>query len=530
MIKFKQKNYTLQEGHYTGPKDVDKIPGVVEVVGKSALGGAAAGGIAGSLLKDTTVMEGAWTGAKWGSIGGILAKLFINYLHKPMTNVKYQEVDKAIRRQFGVYQVSGITVGDTKAKRTSIDEKFSFNDRNVSVYKLNFAVHNGQVTMYTFGLTKEDLDKVNKSLDYYCKKFSSMEYTAKVINQKVNAYSANITFTNYHVISQFIIELGGELNCKINLLDNSAIVDRRITEAASGEEEQKEFSVSEISKYDLMKILGTGLSKGLSSLVRGGKMIGASLHSALMSSVIKLNEGELNQLGVLRGAGDHNNKFLEAELKKLHYLDGFDYTTGPGEGSEVNMSLISGIFLLTAAKSDDVSGQIDENVWKHLKTKIHRSDTGKVVIYTYTLKDVKEFDLILNKLMGMRNTIKPNIFDRPAGKGIKFFSGTSGLVDKIKDRLTADRIDDFEVTDKVKPDMITVDPENLKIYIPRDLEDTQYKIEDEIRVMARFIRTQTNLERNIFVMKLNGPLTPVQFVKLVKFVIEEEGYCGILNI
>ena len=41
-MKFKQKKFTLQEGHYTGPKDQDKVPGALEVVGKSALGGALA--------------------------------------------------------------------------------------------------------------------------------------------------------------------------------------------------------------------------------------------------------------------------------------------------------------------------------------------------------------------------------------------------------------------------------------------------------------------------------------------------------
>ena len=43
MIKFRQKNYTIQEGHYTGPKDMDKVPGAIEVVGKSAFGGSIIG-------------------------------------------------------------------------------------------------------------------------------------------------------------------------------------------------------------------------------------------------------------------------------------------------------------------------------------------------------------------------------------------------------------------------------------------------------------------------------------------------------
>lgn len=524
MIKFRQKDFTLQEGHYTGPKDIDKIPGAVEIIGKSALGGAGIGAVAGTILKDSTLLEGATTGAKWGTLGGIVAKLFINYLHKPMTTIKYQEVDKAIRRQFGIYQLAGITVGDTISKRSNIDDKFSFNDRNVSSYKLNFAIHNNQVTMYTFGLTKEDLDKVNKSIDYYCKKFYSMEYTAKIINQKVNSYSVDFTFTNYQVICQLIIELANSLGTKINLLDNSAIVDKRLSEATMAEE--KEFSVSEISKYDLMKILGTGLSKGLGSFLKNGKgMISSAIHHTILEGVIKLNENDLTSLGVLKGRGEYNNKFLESELKKLHYIDGFDYSTG-SEDSDVNISLISGILLITTTK--DKCKDIDDNVWKSLKTKIHRSDTGKVIVYTYALKGIKELEMILVKLLNIK--CKPNIYDKPAST--RLFSGNNKMVEKIKEKLDSDGIIDYEISDKVQSDVISFDPSasGIKIYIPRDLEYAQYKIDDEIRDMAKFVRTQVTMDRNIYVMKLNGSLTPAQIIKLIKFIIDEEGFCTILDI
>ena len=63
MIKFKQKEYTIQEGHYTGPKDLDKVPGSLEVIGKATIGGTAAGGVIGGVLKEagvegTAVTEG----------------------------------------------------------------------------------------------------------------------------------------------------------------------------------------------------------------------------------------------------------------------------------------------------------------------------------------------------------------------------------------------------------------------------------------------------------------------------------------
>ena len=65
MTKFRQKQYTIPEGHYTGPKDMDKVPGAIEVIGKSALAGAGIGGVTGSLLKDASITSGAITGGKY---------------------------------------------------------------------------------------------------------------------------------------------------------------------------------------------------------------------------------------------------------------------------------------------------------------------------------------------------------------------------------------------------------------------------------------------------------------------------------
>ena len=131
MINFRQKEYTIQEGHYTGPKDMEDVPSALSVIGKSTLAGTGVGAAIGTLVKDTGIMKGATTGGKVGFIAGVLMKVLLNMLHNPMTTVKYQEVDKLIRRDFGIYRVSGITVGDSRDKRGKLDERFAFNDRNV---------------------------------------------------------------------------------------------------------------------------------------------------------------------------------------------------------------------------------------------------------------------------------------------------------------------------------------------------------------------------------------------------------------
>lgn len=413
MIKFRQKQYTIPEGHYTGPKDMDKVPGALEVVGKSALVGAGIGGAAGGLLKDSTVLSGALTGGKYGAITGAILKFFLNYLHNPMTSIKYQEVDKLIRREFGIYRAAGITVGDTLDKRAKIDEKFSFNDRDVTKYKLNFSIQDNAITMYTLGMTSKELDITSNTLDYYCKKYTGMEYSSYVINSKTNSYSVSITFTNYQVIANFIMELSKVLNTKINLLDNKALVDSRIKASVmNNDAEERTYSVKEFNKYDLMKILGRGGVFSISPHLgfKGiGETLGSSIMGIILTSLDKLG-GDVALLDGLTTKRDNfGNVYLEDRLKKLHYIENYDYTVGNLK-VPVNMSMFSGIFIITVAKDTKESEKIDSGFWKNLKGKVGRVDTGKVIVYNYTIKTKNEFDFILKKFMSL--DVEPNIFEK----------------------------------------------------------------------------------------------------------------------
>ena len=177
-------------------------------------------------------------------------------------------------------------------------------------------------------------------------------------------------------------------------------------------EEEKEFSLTAWNKYDVVKLLGSSLSKALGSIGRGKNAIAAVAQSLIFDTLTKMGRDKVQEAcGVGMTRGDYDNKFLEATLKKLHYVDGFHYTTGDSN-SELQMSLISGVLCISCLKEN--CEDLDDKMWKSLKTKISRSDTGKVIVYTYTLKDTKEFELILNKLM--KTGSNPNIFD----KSIKF--------------------------------------------------------------------------------------------------------------
>ena len=243
----------------------------------------------------------------------------------------------------------------------------------------------------------------------------------------------------------------------------------------------------------------------------------------IIALLIKVGSDELIKMGVKLKRGNYNNTFLESTLKKLHYIEGFNYTVG-SDNNEVNMSMISGVFVISAIK-DIAEGEIDGKLWKSLKDKVSRSNMGKVIVYTYALKEEKEFELILNKLMLCN--IKPNIFEK---SGIKSFS--DNMIDKVEEKLKSEKIVDYEISDKVPGDVISINAElgALKIYIPKDYEYSQYEIDDFIRGLSKFIRTNVSMERNINVMRLNGSLTFVQYYKLVKYIIESQGFCTILSI
>ena len=399
MIEFRQKDFTIPEGHYTGPKDQDELPGVLEIVGKSALGGAILGGIVGKIDKNITAGKGALEGGKYCALAGIVLKLFINHLHKPMSTVKYQEVDKNIRREFGIYRVAGITMGDKIDKRASVDEKFSFNDRNVTKYKINISIYKDEVTLYTLGLTDSEIDKLSSILDYYCKKYYGMEYDSFLLNQKVNAYSVKIIFTNYQVISNFILEVSNALETKINLLDSDALVKGRLVFSDEDTGEERNFSLSAIDKRDALKII---TSTGKFKVNAGGdwkSSAGAITLGLLLNTLKSIGVKKLiNNTPIPMERSEYSNAYLENTLKKLHYVEGFNYTIADTK-AQSNMSILEGLFLVTTKKDSPDMKEIDDKYWKNLKLKINRADTGKAIVYTYNIQSKNEFEFILKKLM-----------------------------------------------------------------------------------------------------------------------------------
>jgi hypothetical protein len=236
-----------------------------------------------------------------------------------------------------------------------------------------------------------------------------MEYTSALINQRLNSYAVSIVFTNYQVISSFIMELSNVLETKINLLDNKAFVSARLEEVKVEEEEQKDFSVKEISKYEFAKIL----SKSVSFPMRGisatwGNSLSNIVMKIIQNSAKKISNDELIKSGAPSARENFGNSYLEDTLKKLHYIEGFNYTIGSNK-AEDNFSMAQGRFIITTLKDSESGKKIDKDFYGALKGKVTRTDTGKVLIFLYTIESRKEFEFILKKLMQTKITF--NIFE-----------------------------------------------------------------------------------------------------------------------
>lgn len=116
---------------------------------------------------------------------------------------------------------------------------------------------------------------------------------------------------------------------------------------------------------------------------------------------------------------------------------------------------------------------------------------------------------------------------------IRHFSDpqTRKMITKLTEKLDKNRIMDYEVTNRVPHDVISIlpNPSSIKIYIPKTLEYSQYGIDDTIRSLTPHIRTTTTLDRDVYVMKLNGSLTFDQIYELICEIIEEEEFCSIID-
>lgn len=99
-------------------------------------------------------------------------------------------------------------------------------------------------------------------------------------------------------------------------------------------------------------------------------------------------------------------------------------------------------------------------------------------------------------------------------------------VEEIVEKLEKERIEDFEVREYISDNEISIntDLDKLEVYIPREADFARYDIEDFISDMLPYASINTTQERKVYVLKVRGRMRKDQYYKLIKFIIEEEGF------
>ena len=113
----------------------------------------------------------------------------------------------------------------------------------------------------------------------------------------------------------------------------------------------------------------------------------------------------------------------------------------------------------------------------------------------------------------------------------KEYSSSCEVIQKATQNLENERIYDFEVSDKVSKEYVSISGNlgNLEIWIPQNYEFTQYSIDDFIRDLLPYAYTSVKFESNVYKMSVKGKLTLPQYIKLLKHIIKEAEFVVIVS-
>ena len=108
----------------------------------------------------------------------------------------------------------------------------------------------------------------------------------------------------------------------------------------------------------------------------------------------------------------------------------------------------------------------------------------------------------------------------------KEYTSSSEVIQKAVQELEKERIMDFDISDKISKNSISISGNlgNLEIWIPQDLEFSQYSIDDYLRELLPYSYTNTRFESNVYKMSVKGKLTFSQYIKLLKHIIKESEF------
>lgn len=113
----------------------------------------------------------------------------------------------------------------------------------------------------------------------------------------------------------------------------------------------------------------------------------------------------------------------------------------------------------------------------------------------------------------------------------KEYTDSSEVIKEASETLENEKNYDYEVSDKISRDYITVNGNlgNLEIWLPRKYEFSQYTIDDYIREMLPYAYTSVKSESGLFRMSVRGKLTQNQYTKLLRQIIKENNFVVLVD-
>lgn len=436
MKKFKLKNYTIPEGHYTGPQQAT-TDSWGKALNESGLIGAGLGGLTNYMNDEDAgkstvqkVIEGAGKGYLYGLVSGAALKGLTEYIHSPLKDIDFQRLDKNIRAQFGSFKIPFLQkqVDLEEDNPRKLKDKITYNSRNITDYKLNFGIRRNQIVMYTFGVSNDELDKLSQILDDMVMNQPNMNYHSSLINKSQNSYAVAITFTAYEIAAKYIVAAADVVSGKINLMDKDYLISKRVNEfnvdkledpdvkqgidtesrsiTEKFDDSEKTFSLTGDEKYSAIEFLR---NDGVQSIVDITKSIKTKkMGSTASNHLIRLINHAVNRtiekgkikVGMPVKREELNTGYLVDLLKKLHYVKGFNFTEDKANGG-CNLSLVSGILVVTVDKGDK-SELVDKEFYSNGKDRIRRAEIDSVVSYVYSVSSKSDLEFLLKKLFSTK--------------------------------------------------------------------------------------------------------------------------------
>lgn len=116
---------------------------------------------------------------------------------------------------------------------------------------------------------------------------------------------------------------------------------------------------------------------------------------------------------------------------------------------------------------------------------------------------------------------------------IKFYSAKSDIMfSNIEKELKRQRVEDFDIEENIPSDSCSLEIDInglLTINVPDRFDFFRYEVEDYIRSKYPYQYITTDIDRDLYRLKLSMPLKESGIIDLIKYIIGEQDFCTLIK-